>query len=132
MDKKWSKWRGEERKNFPCGRITTSASPEACGGSDNDEDHAGQLGSKRWVSVMADASAKGQAEDGGFLWSAMGRHFRFEGWLTKSDLHFKSVLLAGVWRLEYRFGGCREAGRKLLQKCAGDNGHSDCAVAVRM
>lgn len=63
---------GEERKNFPCRRIITSASAEACGGSDNDEDPAGQLGSKRWVSVMADASAKGQAEDGGFLWRAMG------------------------------------------------------------
>lgn len=65
---------------------------------------------------MADASAKGQAEDGGFLWSAMGRHFRFEGWLTKSDLHFKSVSLL---RVEY--GGWNtglvDAGRPVGSSC---------------
>lgn len=67
--------------------------------------------------------AKGQAEDGGFLRRAMGSPYRFEGRLTKSDLHFKNISWLcpeyGGWIGGVR-GGCKETSRKVLQQCAKD------------
>lgn len=64
--------------------------------------------------------AGGQTEDGGFLWRAMGSHFRFEGWLTKSNLHLKNISLlhveAGLLVLSVDTGRPVESSHKSMQK----------------
>ena len=56
--------------------------------------------------------------DGGFLQRVMGSHYNFEGWLTKSDLHFYNMsrlpMEYGGW-ISGPQGGCRCSNGILLE-----------------
>lgn len=79
-------------------------------------------------------SSQGTGRGWRLFWRAMGSHFRFEGWLTKSNVHFKNIFLlrmsmeAGLVELRVDAGRSRSS-CKSVQKIKVTQ---TCAVAVSM